>query len=343
MKNVNYFIILVSVYLLIIIWGCSENNSMSFIDDYDVDLTEDKGTVYYGDYFPLYENYTCNYSGYGIIHTKINIPGYGEDEETSSGNMIGMQRVLPQTLIPLNSGSVMLYPVVEASEFDYEFSSDTSRFYMKDEQAVYVKAVKLSDGSYLEVEDPVFIKSALKVGESWMTAPKFDMTELLMSALNGDESQTDMSVDAKSKFFVAGHQMITLPVGNRRALRLEQANDIKVKGTMNLEGYTYIINISAEIAIVYHLIADTGIVHQNMTGPMNMKITVEGQSMTMNIDIEQSELSLTGINSEPYFPKNDSPASGYEIFSDEKFPVSEKKMIRLAGTFKDILIKNLAL
>ena len=171
--------------------------------------------------------------------------------------------------------------------------------------AVYVKALKLADGSYLEVKDPVYIKSSLVVGESWRTAPQMDMTELLAGELNEGIESSDMTLNAEAKFFVVGHEMISLPIGSRWAMRMEQANDITMKGKLLVEGSTVDMTTTAKFATIYHLIADTGIVHQNTTGPLTMRMSLEGQTITIKITINKSELNLTSLGEDGIAKIND--------------------------------------
>jgi hypothetical protein len=296
MNKLNFLLVL---FALMYLTGCSddeESSPLSFIDKYKVDLTEPEGTTYVGDFYPLYEGYALYYTGSVDMLTEMNIPGIDPIEEPTIAPAAGMLKVLAQREIPLNSGPILLFPIVDLTDMQGQITADTSRFFNKDAEAVYVKAIKMSDGSYLEVENPVYIKTSLVVGESWNTAPKMDMTELLAGELNEGVEASDMTLNAQSRFFVVGHEMIPLPIGNRWAMRMEQANDIKMTGTLLVEGSTVEMTTTAQLATVYHLIADTGIVHQNTTGPMNMRMTVDGQSITIKITINQSELNLSDMD-----------------------------------------------
>jgi hypothetical protein len=261
--------------------GCKnseEDNPLSFIEQYSVNLTEPKGTTYIGDYFPLEEGYTINYTGSVDMLTEMTIPGIDPIEEPTVAPALGMLKVLALKDIPLNSGTIPLFPIVDLSEMQGAITADTSRYFNKDAEAVYVKAIKMSDGSYLEVEDPVYIKSSLVVGESWNTAPKMNMTELLAGELTDGVEASDMTLNAESKFFVVGHEMISLPIGTRCDM-----------------------TTTAKLATIYHLIADTGIVHQNTTGPMNMRMSLEGQTITIKITINKSELNLASLGDDGFY------------------------------------------
>jgi len=347
MKNLIYFFILLTIISITYLTGCSSDesdNPLSFIDGYTVDLLESKGTTYAGDYFPVEEGYTCNYSGSTIMHTKMVAPGFDPIDETTSSPTLGMLKVLALCDIPLLSGTVPLYPIVDLTDMEGEITADTSRFFSKDYEAVYVKAIKMSDGSYLEIENPVFIKSSLVVGDSWETAPQMDMTQLLTGQFGDDVDQSDITLNAKSKFFVVGHEWISLPIGTRWAMRLEQVNDITMTGTLQVEGTPFVINTTAKLATVYHMIADTGIVHQNTTGPLNMIITVEGQKITITIDIEKSELNLTSLGDNGFYKMNLSGFPDHMIDALE-FPSfdtrTNQKIWKISQKLTNLLIKKL--
>jgi len=294
------FKLLMILFLITFLISCSEDdesNPLSFIDGYSVSLTEAKGTTYSGDFFPLKEGHTLNYSGAVDMITELSIPGEEPSKESTVAPALGMLKVLAKQNIPLQSGAISLYPIVDLTEIEGDITADTSRYFDKDEEAVYVKAIKMSDGSYLEVENPVYIKSSLVVGESWETAPQMDMTQLFSSEF-GETS--DMSLDAESKFFVVGHEMISLPIGEKWAMRMEQANDITMKGTLFFYGSAIKLTVTSKLATVYHLLADTGVVHQNTMGTINMKMTFEGETISIKMTINQSELNLTSLGDDGF-------------------------------------------
>ncbi len=349
MKNLIKIFTILTLMLMMHLMGCKdseESNPLSFIDGYTVNLLEEKGTTYAGDYFPIEEGYTCNYSGSVNMLTKMEIPGYDPIEEPTIAPTLGMLKVLALRDIPLESGTIPLYPIVDLTEIQGQLPvADTSRFFNKDAEAVYIRAIKISDGSYLEVENPVYIKSSLVVGESWETAPKMDMTQLLTAELGEGGNQSDITLNAKSKFFVVGHEMISLPIGTKWAMRLEQANDITMTGTLFVEGTTVGMNITAKLATIYHMIADTGIVHQNTTGPLTMKITAEGQTATITIDIAKSELKLTSLGDNGYYKNNSSGLS--RPIATSKLPLlfhtpTEQRLWNISQIIANVLIKRLS-
>ena len=302
MKSCITFIIL-TIGSIILLVGCKkddQSNPVSYVDGYTVNLTENKGTTYTGNFFPIVQGYTCNYSGSANIQTTIAITGYPSQQDSTVTPTTGMLKVLALCYIPLSSGAIQLYPIVDETNMQGIITADTSRFFMKDTQAVYVKAIKLSDGSYLEVINPVFIKSKLVVGDSWETAPEIDMTKLLSIESDLSGVQSNLSLNADAKLFVVGKETVTLPIGIRNTVRLEQANDISLSGsiTVTSEGtpVTFNLTMNAKLAVVYNMIADTGIVYQNVTGPLNMNLSAQGITMTISMNINECELGLVSLS-----------------------------------------------
>jgi hypothetical protein len=284
-----------------ILSGCNSGSSPDYVDSYTVNLTEQQGASYSGDYFPIQAGYQCNYSGSASmrLHMSANVQGFSNMDTTIASPATGYLKILAARPVVLTSGTYSLYPVVDASNMSTGMSSqttlDTSRFFMKDAQAVYIKALKLSDGSYLEVDNPVYIKSTLIVGDSWLTAPKMDMTKLLASEL-GSGSESNLTLNAKAMFFVVGHESISLPIGTRSTMRVEQANEITMSGTMMSEGITVSMNLSARLGVVYNLIADTGIVKQNITGPLTLAASAQGQTINITITFNRCDLGLVSVS-----------------------------------------------
>ena len=267
------------------------------MDSYAVNFTEPKGTAYTGDFFPLREGYTCNYTGSASIRMQMPMPaGYPSMDTTSDMPCIGMLKVLAPRSVSLKSGNYTLFPVVDYSEMDSSISQDTSRLYMKDAGTTYIKAMKLSDGSFMEVTDPIYLKSSLVVGDSWFTAPDIDMSQLLTGELGSGTTISNMTFNTKAKFLVVGKEQVSLPIGVRTAVRLDQANDITMSGTMVSDTVPVTMQVSGQLVEVYHLIADTGIAEQNLNGPISIKMSAQGMTVNMTLTFKDCELGLTGVS-----------------------------------------------
>jgi hypothetical protein len=286
---------------LLMFSGCAKKGGstpapVSYVDNYTVTLTEPKGTSHTGNFFPLAEGYTCNYSGDASVRLTMSGGGITPQDQTTTNSAIGMLKVLPLRPIPLPSGTVSLYPVVDYTNMQSQITSDTSRFFMKDAAAVYVKALKLSDGSYMEVENPIYIKSSLEAGDSWETAPRMDMTKLAQSQISSGVTMSNMTMSAKAKFFVVGMEQVSVPIGVRNAVRLEQASEISMTGNGSTQGVAFTMNVGANLSCVYHFLADTGIIQQNLTGPLGITISAQGSTVTIVMTFNRCQLGLESVS-----------------------------------------------
>jgi hypothetical protein len=338
MKHIPIIAFVATIVAIALISGCKKDTGSEGPVSY--------GETYTGDFFPLRTGYVCNYSGYGRAVTTATIPGYGSSEDSTSEPLVGMLKVLAIRNIPLPSGTVPLYPIVDMTGTwgQMEAVYDTSRFFMKDAEAVYLKAIKLASGDYMEIQNPVYVKNQLVVGDAWETAPRMDITKLLETEAP-EVSFTDLNLDAKANFRVIGIENISLPIGTRNAIRLDQANDISMNGTMVMEGIAYTLNMTAPLAVVYHFLADTGIVHQNLTGPIDLNVSAQGQTLTIKIVFNQWELKLTSLGESPYAKIN---SNSWDLEGFVKSPTSFKtqtqgKMWRAAQKIVGTLIRSLSL
>ncbi|MGO9480246.1 MAG: hypothetical protein ACLP05_00500 [Candidatus Kryptoniota bacterium] len=294
--KVHVTIFAVVIVSALLIAGCSNNgaNPTGYVNGYTVHLTDSAGTTYTGDFFPLYEGYTCYYSGDENVQYTATVTGEPAEVDSVVGPTDGMLGVLDTQLVTLPSGAFWLYPIVENSGLG---EYDTSVYYLKDAQAVYVKAMRASDGSFTEMKNPVFIKSKLVVGDSWESSPQMDMAQLLEGESGISASESSLQYNSSAKFFVAGHEFVDLPaIGTRNTVRLEQANQTSISGTIVSQGTSVTLNITGQFAVVYNLIADTGIAKQNLTGTMSMTASAQGETVKINIDINESSIALTSIS-----------------------------------------------
>jgi hypothetical protein len=290
MKTLRLSALITISLLMVLAAGCSKKSNPvgstppPYIDTYSVILTDSAGTTYDENFFPLNAGDRNYYSG----EQTATVTTTGTAPSTQTVDIFSHFEVLDKRLVQLTAGPDSLNPVVDFTNS----GPDTSRFFKKDTFAVYIKAFRLIDGSFYEVANPVFIKSKLVAGDTWEAAPQMDMTKILASELSdmGVES-SNLTIIARSKFFVVGKEEVTLgTLGTRKLIRLEQANDISMSGSIIYMGSPHNLTMSAKFATVYHLIADTGIVHQNVTGTMTGTLSGLG-SMTMTLT--KSELILT--------------------------------------------------
>jgi hypothetical protein len=326
--------------------GCSKkSNPTSFIDGYNVNLTEAKGTSYSGDYFPIREGYTCNYQGSVSMRVTASIPGEGNHDTTMNSSAAGMLKVLPVRSIMVNGNSLSLYPIIDMSTMMGDATYDTSRFFMKNDSAVYIKAIKLSNGSFSEVKNPIYIKSTLVVGDSWETTPEMDVAQLMQNQGLGDISMPNINFNAQAKFFVIGKEQITVPIGTKQAIRMDQANEITLSGSMvsdSIPGGSISISANAKLTAVYHLVKDTGMIRQNITGPMNINVKMMGMDVTAAITFDRFELGLTSLGT--YAVSSTAPLVKCTIKRDNSslssLPV-EQKLIKISEALQYGLISSL--
>jgi len=67
------------------------------------------------------------------MQTKLVIPGNDPIEEPTIAPTVGMLKVLAQRDIPLQSGTIPLFPIVDLSDMQGNITADTSRFFSKDD------------------------------------------------------------------------------------------------------------------------------------------------------------------------------------------------------------------
>jgi hypothetical protein len=299
----------------ILIIGCSKSNPAGYVDGYTVKLTDDAGTTYAGDFFPLRAGHACSFSGEENITYTATMTGQPSENDTIVGPTVGMLSILPEQNVILQSGTYSLFPVVEYSG---DGVYDTSRYYMKDTQCVYVKALKLSDGSFTEINNSIFLKSSLVAGDSWESTPQMNITQIVQAQSGLGDPGSNLQSTANAKSFVVGHEVIDLPIGVRNTVRLEQANDISVTGSVISEGVSVNMKMSAKVATIYNLIADTGVVHQSASGTINITASAQGETVTINMKINEYTLGLTNVYDGPVFAKvGRVPANSREIARNE--------------------------
>jgi hypothetical protein len=320
--------------------GCSKSNPASFVDGYSASLTEEKGTTYTGDYFPIREGYTCYYQGSANLRVKLSVPGEINIDSTINSPTSGMMSVLPLRSITLSSGAQSLYPIIDMTSITGQAMYDTSRFFMKNDSAVYIKAIKSANGSYTEVKNPIYIKSKLVVGDSWETTPELDITQLMQSQdLMPGTSISGLNLSVQAKFFVAGKEQVTVPIGTRQAIRMEQANEISLSGSMVSDSIHISMNVDAKLTVIYHLVKDTGIIKQNITGPINITASAQGMTVTMSLTFNQCDLGLTSLGT--YAIASAGKCTIQRDNASSSNPSIEQKMIKISKAIQQGIITSL--
>ncbi len=347
MKILHASVLVLVIAVMILPLGCKKDSNpvapASFVDSYSVTLTEPEGTVHSGDYFPLRVGYTCNYSGSVEGTTHLVATGSQPYDDSISGSAVGMMRILPLRSVVLRSGSYQLYPVVDVASFPGSPASyDTSRHFLKDSAAVYVKALRMADGSFTEIDAPIYIKARLVAGDTWETSPDLQLADILAQQMGGSGVQSDLQMTARAKFYVAGNDPVLLSSGMRNSVRLDQVSDVSMSGTVTMEGTSYAMTMTAKTVTVYHAIADTGIVHQNVTGTITMTITGGGNTATITVQLTRCELTLSSVTSGlGSVPVVAGPQARREVASGLTAP--PERFLRLSRVLTDVVVRKLSL
>ncbi|NJO89423.1 MAG: hypothetical protein HC831_11050 [Chloroflexia bacterium] len=141
--------------------SCKKDDSPSFVDDYNVPLTEEKGTEHTGDYFPLGEGFTWDYFGLQGFYSKMEILGGGYNDtiaiDTLEFEIDSRLTCGAKETIHLLGGNYNVYPLGSSL-------SPIEQCYEKADDGVYLRALKISEDDYIEVENSILIKKTLN---SW--------------------------------------------------------------------------------------------------------------------------------------------------------------------------------
>ncbi len=345
MKYLYGSLMVLTILSITLLTGCKKDEGNpaagpSYVDSYTVTLTEPEGTTYSGDFFPIVAGYTCSFEGTANIQSTSSSP-FGASDTTFSGPAYGSLQVLHRRAVTLPSGTMQLYPVVDETDAPGQYLADTTRFFESDTDAVYIRAIKLSNGSYLEVANPMFIKRTLTVGDSWESSPAIDMSQVFADQMSGG-TQANFKDSIRAKFFVAGKESISLPLpfGMRTAVRVEQANDVSLNGTITESQYSMGIAVTSQTATVYHLIADTGIVEQNTTGVMNLNMTTPLGPVTVSVKINECDLKIISLSGAPRVIAKRNVTFDQPTLADARLDARVKKVSQV---ITDIVLRKLTI
>jgi len=295
MKKIN-LMILASATLLCIA-GCKKDKvEPSFVNDYNAPLTEEKGVKYTGDYFPLEEGFYWNYSGNQQIIGEAKYYGGGYDETeplNETGSLYSYLAVKPLETINLSSGTYSLYPVQESYvETGYEL-----RYFEKTDTAIYFRAYGF-DGSINEVNNPIFLKNPLVVGDSWIAQPSADLNTALAE-------DSDLGIDGEikanitCKMYVIGSKDTIWNGQNISPIRLDELAEAQISIPVNEEDFTGKIDMDLKMTNILYLLENTGIVLQKMQMIIDIyaQATADGESFKMSLNAEYNgDLNLDSYN-----------------------------------------------
>jgi hypothetical protein len=281
-KFVNYSILASTLVILVLLSSCTkDSDDPDYVDDYIPTLTENSGISYTGDYFPFANGNYWTWSGTATITGFVEASAMGESEkspidETSSAYSY-MTVGSPISLI-LNSGTYTVFPADEPG--------DASRYFIKTDTSLLIKAIKYLDGNPTEVMDPVFIREPLVVGDKWASTPSVDMNEMMN---NTSMEATEVDITTKCNLFVLGKENFYWNGQNNETVKLQER--AQATGTINIDmnGMTGPLNVDVKIDIILLLLKDVGIVRQY--GTMEMKISgkINYMGVDVNINMEMTQ------------------------------------------------------
>jgi hypothetical protein len=105
-----------AIVLILLLPGCKKDSnpvsSTSYVDGYNVTLTETQGTVHTGNFFPLQAGYACNYGGSADMLVQMTAPGYAPMVDSVVGPATGQMAVLPLRAVHLTSGTVHIFSLL---------------------------------------------------------------------------------------------------------------------------------------------------------------------------------------------------------------------------------------
>ncbi len=317
---------------IILITSCRKDDSPSFVDDYNVPLTEEKGTEYSGDYFPLGDGFTWDYIGLQgfYIDMKISGGGYGDTISSDALEMeINNSLVCgPKETVNLSGFNYNVYPL-------NSLLSPIEQCYEKTNDGVFLRALKISEGNYVEIENSILIKKPLIVGDSWEKSPsiKLDTAE---TTQNMDVTTGKLEGSAKCKVFVIGKETIYMEGGDVNPIRLDEVAEANFKASITEEDASGEISINIKFVNKLYLLEDVGLVKQDLEIENNTTVSAtmndEKVSMKLNFDTKLSAMlesyDFSGTSVKSLIKATDNKGNVFEIKGN---PMLEKAVEKVIG------------
>ncbi|MBN2010814.1 hypothetical protein JW960_15815 [candidate division KSB1 bacterium] len=295
--NTFRHVVLFSLIVFLFLLACSKDkksNPLSYVDRYNPKLTATKGTTYTGNFLPIAADNEWDYTGVmsGLYTIKISGTYAGQpvnetDQDTLDNSYcFAVSRILSPIQATLSGISYSLLP--EQGEADLGINSSESkimRYYQATDSVVYIRAVPGPNG-LVEVEDPVFMKTRLVVGDSWYSNPSVNTNALI----SDDVSDIDMT--ATCRLLVIGTDSVTFynrTLGTWVTQEAVQVDEIaEFNGKIKLEEYGNTdMSLSGKVLVHLYLVENLGIVASvdhyeiDITG----KITDTGTSLKLTISL----------------------------------------------------------
>ncbi len=339
MRKITF--IALSFVSIILFNSCRKDDSPSFVDDYNVPLTEEKGTKHSGDYFPLGEGFTWDYTGLQGFYIDMNISG-GSYGDTISSDALEMEMnnsliCGPKETVNLSGINYNVYPLGP-------LLSPIKQYYEKASDGVYLRALKISEDNYIEVKNSILIKKPLIVGDSWEKKPsiKLDTAE---TTQNMDITTGKLEGSAKCKVYVIGKETIYLEDGEIEPIRLDEVAEANFKATITEKDASGEITINIKFTNKLYLLEDVGLVKQDLEIENNATVTAtmddENVSMKMNFDTKSNAMienyDFSGTNTESLIKATDTEGNIVNIKGNPLLEKAAKKVIESSNIARKIL------
>jgi hypothetical protein len=320
---------------------CKKDSSPSFVDDYNVPLTEEKGTKHAGDYFPLGEGFTWNYLGLQGFYVDMEISGGGYGDTISSDALemeINNSLICgAQETINLSGSNYNLYPLSS-------LLSPIEQCYQKTDDGVYLRALKVFEDSYIEVENSILIKKPLIVGDSWEKSPsiKLDTAE---TTENMDVATGKLEGTAKCKVYVIGKETIYTEGGEIEPIRLDEVAEASFKAAITEKDASGEITINIKFVNKLYLLENVGLVKQDLEIENNSTVTAsmdgEKVSMKMSFDTKLNAMldtyDFSGTNEKRVVKVTDNMGNMLDIKGNPFLEKAAKKVVEATNIARKIV------
>jgi hypothetical protein len=292
-----YFLFVTAIISLALSCNKSPNsNPVSYVDSYQPQLLEPRGTVHSENYFPMQPGLISKDSGISKIslslHTSASGPQGGSQDTTEIENvvMVSMQSVGAQETISVAGKSHTVTPITTVTtgtvvENDSSMSVEQIAFYEDVDTAVSLCAIiepTDSGNDTISITNGIILKKPLVVGSQWETTPTYAFS--VSSGIGNIIS----NMKIHSVVHVVGKENIVSNGRTISALRLDQVSEV----SYSLSGDSLTGNEDVKSTSISYLEKDTGTVKQQTqeTMSMNMSMVLFGTTMTQN---ETSQISLS--------------------------------------------------
>lgn len=311
---VYFFFVVVALIL-----SCvkKQNNPLSFVDSYNPQLLDPKGTVYQGNYFPLSNGLKWKTSGAeGMLtnnHIVITSPqGTIDTTEVDSTYMTLSCSSMTQAQQSISIGGKG-FPVTPMSRYTTVSTNGSSdslasiEYYETTDSAVIIRAYMeqtVTGYDTVTAGNSVFISLPLVAGDRWETTPVF-----ALNTLGAEKNGSMKNFKIHSVTFVIGQDTCSISGATRQTLRLDQVFEVSFT-VSDSESNTTVS--STGVSNIY-LAKDTGVVKiiQNQNITMKMTMIIQQDTATSNTVAQTTsseELTSFTSGTAPLLKTVDSPS-----------------------------------